>query len=260
MNQLVSKTRRPMLLSRRWVQVSLLVFILGFFGLGLAGYLNYKGEPPMPARVVDASGQTVFTRDDIIDGQKVFLGNGLMEYGSIFGHGAYLGPDFTADYLHRQIEVMRRGAAATAGGTGGDAAAQATIAAAVTSDLRKNRYDAGSETLAFTDAQVGAFNQLTKKYSAFFSEPTTRFGLRRNAITNPTELRQLTAFFAWTAWAAAAERPGQSYSYTNNWPGEASIGNTPTADTLLWSTLSLIALIGGTGLLLALFGRYDWLG
>ena len=207
MDQLVSKTRRPMLLSRRWVQVSLLVFILGFFGLGLAGYLNYKGEPPIPARVVDSSGQTVFTRDDVIDGQKVFLANGLMEYGSIFGHGAYLGPDYTADYLHRQIGVMRRDAVATPT-DGRRCRGAATITAAITSDLRTNRYDAESDTLAFTDAQVGAFDQLTRYYSAFFSEPTTRFGLRRSAITDPTELRQLTAFFAWTAWAAAAERPG----------------------------------------------------
>ena len=92
MNEPADGSRRPMLLSRRWMQVSLLVFILGFFGLGLAGYLNYKDEPPMPAKVVDPSGQTIFTKADVIAGQKVFLANGLMEYGSIFGHGAYLGP------------------------------------------------------------------------------------------------------------------------------------------------------------------------
>jgi hypothetical protein len=84
-----------------------LVFVAGFFGLGVAGYLNSTQEPPSPARVVDPGGRTVFTGEDVTAGQKVFLANGLMKYGSVFGLGAYLGPDFTADYLHRSIAAMR---------------------------------------------------------------------------------------------------------------------------------------------------------
>jgi len=38
----------------------------------------------------------VFTADGIIAGQQVFLKHGLMDNGTIWGHGAYLGPDFTA--------------------------------------------------------------------------------------------------------------------------------------------------------------------
>jgi nitric oxide reductase subunit B len=30
----------------------------------------------------------------------------LMEYGSVYGHGAYLGPDFTAEYLHKTAELL----------------------------------------------------------------------------------------------------------------------------------------------------------
>jgi nitric oxide reductase large subunit len=36
-------------------------------------------------------------------------------------------------------------------------------------------------------------------YGRFFSAPDTRHGLRPKAITDLTELRQLTAFFAWSA-------------------------------------------------------------
>jgi nitric oxide reductase subunit B len=256
--------RRPMLLSRRWMQVALLVFLGGFFGLGIAGYLNYTSEPPIPAKVVGPDGATLFTSDDVIAGQGVFLGNGLMEYGTIFGHGAYLGPDFTADYLHRSIDAMRtRYAADSAGQSPSTLVPDSTevlIAARITEDLKTNRYDKASDTLEFTEPQVGAFDDMVAYYSAFFSEPTTKHGLRREAITDPKDLHDLTAYFAWTAWAAAADRPGKDYSYTANWPGEASIGNTLTADALLWSALSLIALIGGTGLLLAIFGRHHWLG
>ena len=246
-----SVSRRGMLISKRWWQVALLVFVAGFFGLGLAGYLNYTEEPPVPAHVTTAAGQALFSKADIMDGQKGFLKNGLMEYGSIFGHGAYLGPDYTADYLHREIALVRgyylsRGSAAAAPQT--------------RSDLKTNRYDSSSGTLVFTDAQATAFKALVTYYSGFFSTPSTRYGLRRDAITDPTELRQLTAFFAWSAWAGSAQRPGHGYSYTNNWPSESSIGNSPTADALVWSALSLIFLLGGTGLLLAIVGRYDWLG
>ncbi len=259
-----SGQRRPMLLSGHWMQVALLVFVAGFFGLGLAGYLNYKDEPPLPARVVDQSGATLFTKADIIAGQEVFLGNGLMEYGSVFGHGAYLGPDYTADYLHRSITAMQRFYVAQAGplmsGEPREPSAVAEAAAAVKADLRANRYDTTSRTLRFTGAQSAAYKDLIAYYSAYFSTPTTKFGLRRDAIADPGDLHALTSFFAWTAWAAAADRPGKHYSYTNNWPGETAIGNTPTAAALVWSALSLIALIGGTGLLLAIFGRYRWLG
>ena len=93
--------RRPPVVSKGWVQLAALVSLSGFFVLVLMGFLTYQSSPPTPQRVVSASGQTVFTGADIRAGQDVFLRNGLMENGSIFGHGAYLGPDFTADYLHR---------------------------------------------------------------------------------------------------------------------------------------------------------------
>ena len=70
------------------------------------------------------------------------------------------------------------------------------------------------------------------------------------------QLRQLTAFFAWTAWAASTNRPGHNYSYTNNWPPEPRVDNKPTANVIVWSVLSLIALLGGIGLLFGAFGRW----
>jgi nitric oxide reductase subunit B len=91
--------KRDLLVSKTWIQAVALVVVFGFFVLGLLAYRTYAGEAPIPARVVDQQGNVLFTHDDILDGQQVFLRNGLMEYGSIFGHGAYLGPDYTADYL-----------------------------------------------------------------------------------------------------------------------------------------------------------------
>src|SRR5947209_13205770 len=109
-----------------------------------------------------------------------------MEYGSIFGHGAYLGPDFTADYLRRAATRV-----ASLYGTG-DQARTRTAA-----EFKANRFDKGTNTLTYTRGQGEAYKQLVPYYHAFFSEPSTRYGLRPEAISDATETRQLTAFFSW---------------------------------------------------------------
>jgi len=242
-----SPGRRELLVSKTWIQVAVLVFLVGFFILGLLAYRTYVAGPPVPDRVLDARGGVLYSGKDVSKGQQVFLHNGLMEYGSAFGHGAYLGPDYTADYLRRSADIVRR----AYGGPRSDAALRRTIV-----DMRSNRYDERTHTLRLSAPQAVAYRQLVPYYRHFFAEPTTKNGLRPKAITNPNEVRQLTAFFAWTAWAAAAQRPGHDYSYTNNWPSEPRVGNAPTANVIVWSVLSLIALLGGIGLLFGAFGRW----
>ena len=228
-------TKRGFLLAKGWIQAVILIFLFGFFVLGFLAYRTYTGEPPIPAKVADSSGRVLFTRTDIMAGQGIFLKNGLMEYGSIFGHGAYLGPDFTADYLHRAARM----AIDYYNGLGSDQARAVTIA-----DFKTNRYDSATDTLTFTAAQTNAFEGLQSHYYNFFAEPTTKNGLRPKAITDAADIRNLTAFFAWSAWCASALRPGLQYSYTNNWPPEPLVDNHPTADTVVWSVLSLITLLG----------------
>jgi nitric oxide reductase subunit B len=243
--------RRGFELSKGWIQAVLLVVLTGFFILGLLAYRTYMAKPPVPRQAIDPQGKVVYSARDVQRGQQVFLHNGLMEYGSAFGHGAYLGPDFTADYLRRSSDLVMR----SFGGDASPGAARRTVA-----ELRTNRYDKATGTLRLTAAQADAFGQLVGYYGRFFSDPSTDHGLRPGAITDPTQLRQLTSFFAWTAWAASTRRPGHSYSYTNNWPPEPRVDNKPTANVIVWSVLSLIALLGGIGLLFAAFGRWRLLG
>jgi nitric oxide reductase subunit B len=246
-------TRRGLMVSRTWLQVVGVVVLFGFLILGLLAYRTYLDEPPVPKQVVSGSGQQVlFTGAEIGRGQQVFLGNGLMEYGSVFGHGAYLGPDFTADYLHRAALAAQ----ATYAGQGSDRAQQQVIA-----EFQANRYDEPTGRLVYTDAQAQAFTALQAYYQGYFGDPSTDKGLRPHVITSGRDIHDLTAFFSWSAWAAAAHRPGKNYSYTNSWPPEGLVGNGPTANVVVWSVLSLIALLGGIGALFAAFGRWgDRLG
>ncbi|HEX6876408.1 MAG TPA: cbb3-type cytochrome c oxidase subunit I [Nocardioidaceae bacterium] len=243
-----SAGRREMIVSKGWFQAVALVLLFGFFVMGILAYRTYTASMPLPDRVVTQSGDVLFTGDDITAGQKIFLNRGLMEYGSVLGHGAYLGPDYTADYLRRATDHVA--------GQFRDEGRQ-DARTAVVQEFRTNRYDEGSGNLVYTDAQVNAFEANVRHYETFFGENSTKHGLRPKAVTDPDEVRQLTAFFSWTAWAAAAERPGHSYSYTNNWPAEPRVDNGPTADLVVWSGLSLIALLGGTGILFAVYGRWS---
>ncbi len=251
-NQAQAFEKRDLLVSKGWIQAVAVVVLFGFFVMGLLAYRTYAGEAPIPARVTGPEGSVLFTGPDILAGQQVFLRNGLMEYGSIFGHGAYLGPDFTADYLRRAATSVANSHAS------GNTAEQARVQTA--SDFKTNRYEPKTGTLVFTAAQSTAYAELTSYYGKFFSEPSTRFGLRPKAISDPSEIKQLTAFFAWSAWAAAALRPGHNYSYTNNWPPEPLVKNSVTADMIVWSMLSLAMLLGGIGVLFFAFGRWNFLG
>jgi nitric oxide reductase subunit B len=131
--------RRELLVSKGWLQAVALVVLFGFFVLGLLAYRAYSGQPPIPERVVDPSGRVIFTGEDVTAGQGVFLKNGLMQYGSIFGHGAYLGPDYTADYLRRSALSVRE----SYGGEGSDVAA-VTPKAGRSSLVRRRRRPSGS--------------------------------------------------------------------------------------------------------------------
>ena len=90
-----------------WRQAVILVMILGFTLLTIVTVKTYNGAPPIPSQVVDARGGVVFTEADVNQGQEVFLKYGLMEHGTLWGHGAYLGPDYTAEYLHRLAEIAQ---------------------------------------------------------------------------------------------------------------------------------------------------------
>ncbi len=241
-------TKAELAISKGWVQGVALVMVFGFLIMGILAARTYADSMPLPQRVVGPDGQTVFTEQQVTAGQQIFLRRGLQEYGSVMGHGGYLGPDYTAEYLRLSADNI--------GQQLRDSGAPDPTAALVKM-MRTNRFDEETATLQFTAEQVAAFNKIRDYYADFFGTNSTEHGLIPDVITDPQEIHDLTAFFSWTAWAAAAQRAGHSYSYTNNWPPEQRVNNTPTADILVWSAMSLIALLAGLGALFALYGRWS---
>ena len=241
-------SRRARLIGKGWIQGVALVMLFGFTVMGLLAYRTYTNSMPQPQKVVTESGETLFTTQDITEGQKLFQARGLMEYGSILGHGGYLGPDFTAEYLRMEATSIKNQLAAQG---------PADPAAATKEMMRTNRYDSSTGTLVWTDEQVKAYNEAVNHYTKMFGPDAHSHGLKPDLITDPVQVKQVTAFFGWTAWGSSAQRPGHDYSYTNNWPAESLVGNAPTGDLMIWSVLSLIVLIGGTGVMFAIYGRWS---
>lgn len=250
-------------LSPWWKIGVIFIILVGFSILTAIAVKAYRDAPPIPARVVDAQGDTIFTREDILAGQQVFLKYGLMENGTIWGHGAYLGPDFSATYLHNlaltagdlKAQMLYGQDLADIHGPDRDA-----VEAAVQRLLKANRYDPRRQTLVFSKPEVASYRNQIGVWTAYFTHPEQNGGLKAKYISNPRELRQLTAFFAWTVWASVARRPGRDYSYTSNFPYDPLAGNRPPAAAYLWSALSLITLLAGTAAILFAFGRFDYLG
>src|SRR6478672_6209991 len=135
-----------------WKHGLILTLLFGFTAMLVGGAYIYKTRAPIPVAVTNPSGATLFTASDIQAGQELFRKHNLMNYGSVLGHGAYLGPDYTAEALHWMTESIR---AQKSNGqfdrmtTGQKASVDAEIA----EEIRQNRYDGATERLTFTAAQ-----------------------------------------------------------------------------------------------------------
>lgn len=250
-------------LSPWWRRAVLLVLVIGFGVLIWLTVRTYEDAPPIPEKVVAEGGEVVFTKEDILSGQEIFLKYGLMENGSIWGHGAYLGPDFSAEYLHTLAVDSEGEIAKELYGQSFDeltAGERAAVHGEVQQLLKRNRYDSKTGTLVFTAPEAASYLKQIEKWRTYFAQPKLNRGLLVNHIKDAEELRQITAFFAWTAWASVANRPDKSFSYTNNFPYDPAVGNTASASAYLWSALSLITLLAGTAVVLLAFGKFNFLG
>jgi nitric oxide reductase subunit B len=231
------------------ITVSLLV--LGYFGLEI-----YRTAPPVPKRVVTADGTVLFTGQDIKDGQNVWQSMGGQQVGSIWGHGAYVAPDWSADWLHREAVWLLDHWASQAGGKTYaqiDTETQAALRQRLKKEIRSNTYDAKSGDLIVSATRAEAFKAVGAHYTGLFGAATELQSLRKayaipaNTIKTAERQQQMNAFFFWAAWSCGTERPGSTITYTQNWPSEPLIDNKPTSSIVVWSIVSFIALLAGVG-------------
>lgn len=239
-----------------WLLIAIVAFtfsILGYFGTEV-----YRQAPPIPDKVVDDSGTILMTEESILDGQTAWQSVGGMQLGSIWGHGAYQAPDWTADWLHRELLNWLDLAALDEYGAPYaelDGTQQAALEYQLETTYRTNTFDEQTNTLHLADRRVEAIGMTADYYSRLFSdepalqETRENFAMKENTLPDPERRARMTEFFFWTAWAAATERPGTKATYTNNWPHEPLINNVPTGENIMWSIASVVLLIAGIGAL-----------
>jgi nitric oxide reductase subunit B len=208
-------------------------------------------KPPLPARVVDTRGTLLFDGEEIMRGQNVWQSLGGQQIGSIWGHGAYVAPDWTADYLHRESELVLEQLNKSMEGSSLTPEREAGLRERLRRVMRTNRYDASSSTLVLDDSRVLALAKLEQHYARIFGEGHAPYAIPAHALDNQDELRAMVRFFFWTAWAAVTERPGSHESYTMNFPHEPLVGNVAPPQTVPWSMFSVVLLLFGVALLVA---------
>jgi nitric oxide reductase subunit B len=233
---------------RYWWALAI-VIVGSFIVLGGEGRKMISGAPPLPD-VYTADGQLLFTGSSITDGQGVWQSIGGQEIGTVWGHGAYVAPDWSADWLHRESEFLLNTWAVKAGAANFDALnldQQAIFKARLIRDMRTNTYDASNNRVTIDADRAAAFSQLAAYYADVFASGRAEYAIPHGALTNVQKQHQLAAFFWWTSWAASTQRPNSTTTYTNNWPHEPLVANGLTSGALLWSILSIVGLLAGIG-------------
>lgn len=232
-----------------WIALAV-VMIVSFAVLGGMGVKIMSNAPPVPRQVATTDGRILFEGETIQNGQGVWQSLGGQEIGSIWGHGSYVAPDWSADWLHRESTFILDRWASESGADSFSALSteqKASLQARLQERMRANTYDRASGTITIDPVRAEAFEELARYYSNIFSEGRDEYAIPRGALTDQTKLREVSSFFWWTAWVTTTNRPGDSVTYTNNWPHEPLVGNTPTGGAIVWSVISFILLLAGIG-------------
>lgn len=230
-----------------WI-VFALVLLVSFSVLGWIGTRIYQEAPPIVNKVVTTEGKVVIDAGEIQAGQNVWQTLGGMEVGSIWGHGSYVAPDWTADWLHREaIFILNRWAKSEFGKEfeNLDHEKQSQLSGRLATLMRTNTYDPATQTVTVAPVRADAFEANLAHYSDVFANGKTDYAIPAGAVTDPVRLHHLSAFYFWTAWASSTNRPDDHISYTNNWPYEPLVANRATGEAVVWTGVSIIMLLAG---------------
>lgn len=249
-----------------WIAV-VAVLIIGFSILGYLGTDVYHQAPPVPTAYVSQDGQVLFTKEDILHGQSAWQSTGGQSVGTVLGHGAYQAPDWTADWLHKEVSVMLDIKSQEAFGVLYDQLVPAQQAAI--KEVVKKEYLGSAVredgTVVLSPERITAMNLTGRYFVELYGDnpdlTLTRdhFAMKDNTLPELQDRIDMARFFFWTTWMASTQRPGTDATYTNNWPHEPLLDHNPTPESVVWSVVSVIILLCGIGVVVWLwaFGKKD---
>lgn len=243
-----------------------IICVMSFSVLGWVGREIHVKAPPIPTTVTDPAGRVLFSGAQIRHGQQAWLAAGGQQLGSVWGHGSYLAPDWSADWLHREALALQDRLARSEFGRAHaelDAGPRAHVDAMLREEMRRNTYDPDSGTLVLSAPRAAAVREVARHYEGLFgSDPgfdalREQYAMQADALPAGADRAALAAFFFWSSWSTAADRPGEpGVSYTSNWPHEPLAGNTPTTGAGIWSIASVVLMIAAIAGMVLVHGMH----
>ena len=244
-------------MKKYWI-VLVMVLIGTFTILGFFGSEIYKEAPPIYSEISDQSGSVIYTEKDILDGQVVWQSIGGQQVGSIWGHGAYQAPDWTADWLHRELvfyqelysqKTWNKSYVETS------VIEKAIVKSVLVSDYRESGIT--DNKVKLSEIRFQAYLKTKAYYMSLFDgnakemqETRKAYAIHENILPSLEGREKMMTFFHWSTWAASTNRPNLPHTYTNNWPHEPLIDNVPTGANIFWSIMSVLLLLTAVGFLI----------
>ena len=192
----------------KWAAI--LCFVVSLVVLVVGGVSTIHRLAPYPGKVEGPDGTVLFTKQDILAGQDVFQSHGLMDQGSVWGHGTQRGPEFSAASLHIISEKVRSSIAQTDYGKPYaelDSLQQDLVGVKAIHEIRQNRYDPATDVLTLTEGQLTGLKAVEQHWEETFKDGEKRYGFLPDTIASPKQRLQIARFFFWTAWVASTKRP-----------------------------------------------------
>ena len=221
----------------KWVLLA--VAILTFALLAWATTQTYRLAPPQPDRFVGAAGVVLMTNADIVAGKGGFQKADLMDYGSLYGMGSYYGEDYTASTLVRLATATRNNIARAATGKAFAALTDEQQASATTAMQHALQgIDLTKAEVALPDSVAGAVTAVRDDLAKSLTVPDPATGWTAAHSLTPPLAHQTADFLVFSALTTVARRPDVNWSWTENWPYEPLVGNTPTTNTFRWTWIS----------------------
>jgi nitric oxide reductase subunit B len=221
----------------KWILLA--VAVSNFALLGLATVTTYRLSPPEPDRFVTPEGQVLFSSEDIIAGKGGFQKADLMDYGSLYGMGSYYGEDYTANGLVQLASLTRDRIARTRYAAAFDALSEDQQAAATRiMRLQLQGLDLTRTTVTVPTELAGAIGEQQQTIAKGLRTLDRASGWTPAYSLSDTDALHTADFLIYSALTTVARRPGATWSWTENWPYEPIVGNTPTTNTFRWTWIS----------------------
>jgi len=196
-----------------WIIAIIMVSALIYYTVNL-----HKEVPPIPKQVLGADGEILYTYDDVIEGKQYFQEFDLMDWGTMLGMGAYIGPDFPTDLLKNRVDYLYNYYAKELYGKSKEELNKIELGAVkekVKQDIKENtKLD---DIVKYSKASTEAF-----KYNVAYVIDLLVNGDKERAypggFITADDAKKIAAFFDWGQLLASTKRPGTERTWTNNWP------------------------------------------